>query len=372
MIITMKNHYKHPPVIRQNTGMWGRNEFSFTGTDCGRIREFCLNLSQQLNETHHSIYIDASHKESTFPTEFPSEIIQEGENFIHFPFQLNNQLLRNAYLNPFDLILINGNHHKGAKQIVFLQKDKEVSIRKRAEQLDNIKMFISVDGTQPWDFIKKTALHSPVFHINNPEKIITWFKNQLIPALPPLKGLVLAGGKSSRMGEDKGSIKYHKTDQREYLCHLLRENNIENYISCRPDQTDQLFTYSLITDTFINAGPMGAIISAFKTDPNAAWLVMAVDMPGVVDITLKTLLQERSYKHFATCFHNDATDFPEPLLTIYEPKSYLALMQTFALGYLCPRKFLIHHPVKSIRQKNQNFLININTPEERKRWEDQT
>lgn len=368
----MKKHDKHPPVRQPTTGIWGRNELAFTGTDCGKIKDFCSALSRHMEDSHNSVYIDASHKETALQTVFASEIILEGESFIHFPLQLDNKLRRNACLNPFDLVLINGNHHRGAAQVVFLQKEKENSVRKRMEQLDNIKMFISVDGTRPWDFVRKAAPDSPVFRIDEREKIMAWFKSHLLQALPPLKGLVLAGGRSTRMGEDKGRIKYHKIEQREYLSGLLAQNHIENYISCRQEQREELSSHALIVDQFIDAGPMGAVLSAFKTDPDAAWLVIAVDMPAVSDTIVKTLLRERSYKHFATCFHNDETNFPEPLLTIFEPKSYLALMQTFALGYMCPRKFLINHPVKSIRSNNREFLVNINTPEEREQWKNRS
>src|SRR5690606_8309737 len=141
--------------------------------------------------THHSIYIDASHNELSNKSFFPSEIIQEGEHFSQSSLQLNNKILRNTYLNPYDLILVNGNHHQAAAQVVFLQKEKENSIKKRLDQLDNILMFISKDGTQPWDFIRDGNQQCPVFSIDEKQNIFNTLEVYLQGKIPKLKGLVL-------------------------------------------------------------------------------------------------------------------------------------------------------------------------------------
>ena len=56
-------------------------------------------------------------------------------------------------------------------------------------------------------------------------------------------------------------------------------------------------------------------------------------------------------------------EFPEPLITIYEPKAYGKLLQYLAQGYSCPRKMLINSDVKIIEVADA-VIRNINTPEE--------
>ena len=54
---------------------------------------------------------------------------------------------------------------------------------------------------------------------------------------------------------------------------------------------------------------------------------------------------------------------PEPLITIYEPKSYPVLLQYLAQGYSCPRKMLINSDIEIV-EVDDNLIRNINTPEE--------
>ena len=90
-----------------------------------------------------------------------------------------------------------------------------------------------------------------------------------------MNALILIGGKSSRMGTDKGLLNYHGKPQREYLFDLAKKYCTEVYFSCRAEQQ---FSEQSIIDTY-SLGPMGGILSAFDFNPNTAWLVVACDMP---------------------------------------------------------------------------------------------
>ena len=109
---------------------------------------------------------------------------------------------------------------------------------------------------------------------------------------------------------------------------------------------------------------MGGILSAQKTYPNVAWLVVACDLPFINTETLKDLIEGRNPFKDATCYLNPEKKWPEPLCTIYEPKSYTRLLQFLALGYSCPRKALFNSNINSLELSNKKALENINYPEE--------
>ena len=68
-------------------------------------------------------------------------------------------------------------------------------------------------------------------------------------SLSILNGLVLAGGKSTRMGKDKGQISYHGIPQSTYLYNLLKDICDNTFLSIREDQQNQYDdTFNVIVD----------------------------------------------------------------------------------------------------------------------------
>jgi molybdopterin-guanine dinucleotide biosynthesis protein A len=184
---------------------------------------------------------------------------------------------------------------------------------------------------------------------------------------PQLYGLVLAGGKSMRMGHDKSVIKWHGVEQRYYMAGLLKNICSEVFISCRPDQQIEIdHAYPTIPDSCTGSGPMTGILSAFKAYPDAAWLVTACDLPLLDMPTLQYLLDNRNTTKVATTFESPFDGLPEPLITIWEPAAYEVLLSFLANDFTCPRKVLIRNNerVKMLKAPNSDALMNANTPED--------
>ena len=181
-----------------------------------------------------------------------------------------------------------------------------------------------------------------------------------------LYGLVLSGGKSTRMGADKGLIEYHDRPQREHLYNLLSEVCDRTYISLRVDQeANKPSGFATITDENKFRGPFNGILSAHNLHPEVAWLVLACDLPLIDLIALKHLVSERDATKYATTFSATVNPLPEPVCAIWEPKA----LQT-AINYLkagngtCPRKFLIKNDTKLVYPKNKNTIVNANSIED--------
>ena len=180
---------------------------------------------------------------------------------------------------------------------------------------------------------------------------------------PDVYGLVLAGGRSIRMGTDKGLMDYKGTPQREYLFQLLSNVCERVFTSCRKEQNVPL-SLNPITDKFDYDGPINGILSGIHTHPDKAWLIIAVDMPFIDLPSLQCLMLNREKTKVATCFLHQPENFPEPLLTLWEPKAYPLLLAYASEGNISPRIFLETNPVKVINPPDKRVLSNINYPKD--------
>ncbi len=184
-----------------------------------------------------------------------------------------------------------------------------------------------------------------------------------------LYGLVLSGGKSTRMGTDKGLIPYHGIPQREHLYQLLNTVCEETYISIRADQVAELPSdMKPILDEDTYRGPYNGLLSAHNQYPDVAWLVLACDLPLMDQEALRQLISERDAALVSTAFAQQENPLPEPLCAIWEPEALSTSIEYLAGGAgTCPRKFLINHDqVKLVFPKNPNTLLNANSEEDYK------
>jgi molybdopterin-guanine dinucleotide biosynthesis protein A len=182
---------------------------------------------------------------------------------------------------------------------------------------------------------------------------------------PKILGLILAGGYSRRMGQDKSLLEFHGLPQIEYVFDLLGQYCADVFLSKRADQQPYKNITSIDdSNEFSNHGPLGGILSAMKEFPDASWLVIACDLPFVTEATIQTLLNNRDPQKTATAFISTLDALPEPLCAIWEGHAYGSILKLFNEGMHCPRKILINSDTCLLRQKDPRWLDNVNTPEE--------
>lgn len=181
-----------------------------------------------------------------------------------------------------------------------------------------------------------------------------------------VKGLVLAGGKSRRMGKDKSLLTYHSKPQREYLYEQMQPVCSEVFLSIRPGQEDSLPEgLAYILDQNHYKGPFNGLLSAHLKYPEAAWLVVACDLPLIDTKALAFLLSRRDHSAMATAFATRKTGLPEPLAALWEPhglKAAMTHMKTASSS--CPRKFLINSETTLVYPEDDLWLANANEPED--------
>jgi molybdopterin-guanine dinucleotide biosynthesis protein A len=181
---------------------------------------------------------------------------------------------------------------------------------------------------------------------------------------PPLYGLVLAGGRSQRMQRDKAALEYRPGETQLDTAMKLLGSRVERaFVSMRAEQRDDdaRAGYPQILDRGDVQGPIAGISAALAGHPQAAWLVLACDLPFLDAHTLDTLIAARDRDGDATAFRSTHDGLPEPLCAIYEPRALHAIGAHIAAGKNCPRKFLINAKTRLLTQPNPRALDNVNT-----------
>lgn len=378
----MKKHKKHTNLERRDNDTFAPNEIVLLGTKCGVIANLVQQVSKQLSN-YKLAYFDDSHAKDVAKNTLSEYIFHHEGNLQVTTSGSVNKFVQRLQFAQYDYVFINGNHYAGSKQVVFLDPEKEASINKRIDQISEVAFFIKLSkAVVPFESLKDKFpdwKEIPQYELSDIENITNHISELIKETIPNINGLVLVGGKSTRMGADKSELDYFGKPQKEQIKELLESNNLKTFYSVRDfssslEMTNKSNNVTLsgversqnsneIPDSFLNLGPFGGICSAFQKNPNSAWLVLATDVPFVNKELIQLLLSKRNPSKVATAIKGKNKEFVEPLITIYEPKAYPILLQYLAQGYSCPRKVLINSDVEIV-EVDDDLIRNINTPEE--------
>ena len=378
---------KHAALARPDMGEFGRHELAILGAPCGDIQALVAHLLPLLAPALRVAYVDADHAatdaaanahDSLAPAPRPTPQVAENglsaelvDKITHRQLNLTRALDKFSQpelLAHESVVLVNGNHFRARQQVVIVDPRKPLD--KKLDRLTDVRLILLVEGQTELPAVLAAHLAAaplpPVLRLADTAGIAAFIRQWYLLAVPVLRGLVLAGGRSERMQTDKGALHYHALDQRQHTAALLGQFCPDVRVSVRPDQAAGLPAGLVpLPDTFLNLGPLGGLLSAFQADPNAAWLVLACDLPFLTRTTLDFLVTNRQPARAATALRSPWNDFPEPLVTIWEPRSYGQLLRFLGLGYSCPRKALINSDIVLLAAPVPEELRNVNTPEER-------
>ena len=350
-----KDHKHH----QQPNYQFHKNEIGIWGIGCTALGQLYINI-KNANPSNSIAYYDVKH-------EAASNISNTWLNYNNVELHLNQAMAAhqvNQFFNNADLLIINGNHHVAKKMILILDGKKE--FKPNEAHLEKTMAVFYNDETktlakqlheanQQLELIEGTAFTN----------INLYFQKLIQEQIPAINGLILTGGESTRMKQNKSLLVYHHEVQWLHLYNLLASHCEKTFVSCAEKNASLYAEKPILTDTFIGYGPLSGILSALLNLKNKAILVLACDLPLINQDTIKQLIQERDPSKMATTFLNPESNFLEPLITIYEPKALHIMLTMLAQGYTCPRKMLMQNDIKIIHPKNPAALKNINLPEEK-------
>jgi len=186
-------------------------------------------------------------------------------------------------------------------------------------------------------------------------------------------GVILAGGLSSRMGENKSKLMRNNINMLDFSKQLLIEAGINNIvISGGVKQAN-----NHIDDLIPHVGPVGGIYSVLSQSSANSYLILPVDLPLMTSNTLKQLRLAGELSHKATFF----TDHSIPLYLPNTAYLELFMKQSFQKNRMSNRikgmnngkarkngpsikALLSQVPNQAITPKDRRTLFNTNTPQE--------
>ncbi|MET0892764.1 MAG: NTP transferase domain-containing protein [Pseudoxanthomonas sp.] len=185
--------------------------------------------------------------------------------------------------------------------------------------------------------------------------------------LPVLHGLVLTGGHSTRMGEDKALIAYGDGPQVLATWQRLMPSVQECFVSLRADQREEPVRNALpaLVDAVDGIGAAAGLLAAHAARPEAAWLVVACDLPLLQPSTLAALVHARDGRHAAIAYRGEEDGQPEPLCAVWEPEALQVLARESGSGRHGLRNALALVSTLLLAPPADQSLRNINTPQER-------
>ncbi len=155
-----------------------------------------------------------------------------------------------------------------------------------------------------------------------------------------ITGIILAGGKSSRMGTEKGLLKLGHKHMIQYAIDVLSECCDEVIISSNSDAYDFL-GLKVIKDISPNSGPMGGIYSGLMSSTTDLNIVLSCDMPYIPKELIRYLVSLHNNHDVVVPWHGEEKF--EPMCGLYHKSS----LKTFE-KYISKENFKIPDAYKEM------------------------
>lgn len=169
-------------------------------------------------------------------------------------------------------------------------------------------------------------------------------------------GVILAGGLSSRMGQDKALLPIEQSTMLYHTQQVLSHTSVNKVIVSRNDGKD-----GHIADLIPDKGPLSGIHSAAMRFPFANLLILPVDLPLMDEKTLQLMINkaQNTQRNIRYEHHN------LPLFL----NNTKVMRQTLDYTLRCTNcysveRFCSHFPMLELAPQKQSNLYNANTPTE--------
>jgi molybdopterin-guanine dinucleotide biosynthesis protein A len=185
-----------------------------------------------------------------------------------------------------------------------------------------------------------------------------------------IRGYVLAGGKSSRMGSDKALLNMEGRTAIERQCEILETFCAQGvFIAGARSSELSKFSWPVIQDSVLDQGPLFGIISALQHAENGIAVILAVDLLAISTADITAVLAASSQDVDSECdvFFAQSKQDPsehgaQPLCAAWRVESSLAVLsQQLEQGQRSVMKAWLGLKRQGVLI-SESHLININLP----------
>ena len=182
-----------------------------------------------------------------------------------------------------------------------------------------------------------------------------------------ITGILLAGGKSSRMGTEKGMIRIHDRELMSFPLNAL-ESVCDQIMISTCNDTFKYHDYQVVCDEIPGLGPLGGIFTCLKKSASEINLVLSYDMPFVTPDLLKYIISHSCEYEITAPSLKD--QLPEPLCTVYMKSTIPAIQKSVRKkNYKVNDLFSVasfNHLIidNTLPFYNPYLFYNVNKPEE--------
>ncbi|SFI12315.1 molybdopterin-guanine dinucleotide biosynthesis protein [Selenomonas ruminantium] len=180
--------------------------------------------------------------------------------------------------------------------------------------------------------------------------------------------LVIAGGKSSRMGQDKRWLEYDGASMLEWLLRKAQRQDFACKYLCVERETKQLlalaqqYGFQLLADEQAGMGPLEGLRRGLSAMPTQYGLAVSCDMPFFSFSAVKPLLAELDGGEGSEAVLAETAGRRQPLAAVYHRDCARHFAQALAVGQRKIGTVLAKVRQKLIPVPRVNCFFNANTP----------
>jgi molybdopterin-guanine dinucleotide biosynthesis protein A len=179
-----------------------------------------------------------------------------------------------------------------------------------------------------------------------------------------ITAIILAGGKSQRMGTDKGLLDLNGKTFIQHICDALQPIVGSNILIVSANKEYDVLGFSRAEDIIEDKGPVGGLYTGLKESKTKVNLVLSVDVPLVSTELLEWLIKSHDENYLIT--QTKIGNKTSPLIGVYDRSMRNVFGEHLGGNQLRFRKVIedVKHQTIVVPEKWSNQLQNINTQEE--------